>query len=513
MRKSLPQAILTVVILTSIAYSSEIYITQNTSGAGTGADCANAHSASWVSANATGGNTYHLCGTFTGAAGATMLTVPSGSAGNTLTVYFETGAVLTSPYWGANGAIYIPSGSAYVKIDGGTNGVIQDTANGDSLSNQQASNGIYIANGAHDVEVANLTIKNQYVSTPGGTGSGNATNASNIYAGAGSLSNISIHNNTLTSAGQGVRIWWNGGTANNINVYSNTISDHRFQIEIASYGLSGSSSNINVYGNDLSGWSNWNTSNDYYHLDGIIVYGSAGHPTNVNIFDNYIHGDFVANGTAFIYCTWDGINTGGTSSVCDIFNNVIAISNSNGQGKAIWTGSYTGPHTIVNNTIVGNSSNGVNNLISVDGTVGVFKNNLYTASGSAVSSYASSCCVDITASDYNLYYGLGSEPFAYNIGASGTFLTYPQWQSHGFDAHGITGNPNLSSTYSLQTGSAAIGMGTNLTSLCGGNLAQLCTDRAGVVRPSTGSWDIGAYQYSSQSVTVAPPTSLSAIVN
>ena len=512
MRKSLPLAILVVLVLVvpMVCQAADIYITQNTSGGDTGANCSNAHSASWFNSNASGGNIYHLCGTFTGAAGSTMLTVPNGSVGNTLTVLFEPGALLTAPYWGTNGAIYVPSAHSYILVDGGSSGIIQDTANGDSLANQQASNGIYIASGAHDIEVRGLTIKNQYVSTPGGIGNANAPNCSNIYAGAGSLSNISIHDNTLTAAGQGVRVWWNGGTISNVNVYNNTISDHRFQIEIASYGLSGSSSNINVYGNDLSGWSNWNTSNDYYHLDGIITYGSAGFPTNISIYNNNLHGDFVANGTAFIYCTWDGINTSGTSSVCKIFNNVIVISNSNGQGKAIWTGSHTGPHTIVNNTIVGNSSSGVYNLISIDGSIQTLENNIFYDSGSAVGSYATTCCGNIITSDYNLYNTLGGSPFVYNLGGSASFISLTQWKGYGFDAHAVSGSPNLSSTYTLQSGSAAIGQGTNLTNL---GITALNTDAAGVPRPSTGAWDIGAFQYGSQNGGVNPPTGLSATVN
>src|SRR5271157_3872247 len=128
-----------VLFLTSLALGSDIYITQNTSGSDSGADCTNAHSAAWFNANGVGGNTYHLCGTFTGTAGSTMLTPPSGSAGNVLTVLFESGAVLTSPAWGSTsaGAITLSS-SSYVTIDGGTNGVIQNSANGTGLAQSQS---------------------------------------------------------------------------------------------------------------------------------------------------------------------------------------------------------------------------------------------------------------------------------------------------------------------------------------------------------------------------------------
>src|ERR1051326_5881374 len=97
-----------VLLLTPVATSADIYITQSTSGVDSGANCADAHSASWFNVNATGGNNSHLCGRFTGAANSTMLTPPnSGSPGSPLTITFEPNAVLTCPQWSANGAIYI----------------------------------------------------------------------------------------------------------------------------------------------------------------------------------------------------------------------------------------------------------------------------------------------------------------------------------------------------------------------------------------------------------------------
>src|SRR5581483_9018250 len=54
-----------------------------------------------------------------------------------------------------------------------------------------------------------------------------------------------------------------------------------------------------------------------------------------------------------------------------------------------------------------------------------------------------------------------------------------------------------------QAGSAAIGAGANLTSLCTGNLVPLCSDIAGNPRPSTGAWDAGAYESTTTSQSTA----------
>jgi hypothetical protein len=103
------------------AAATNIYIAQNAAGAASGADCNDAYaytffnsSANWTtgtpsSAQIGPGTTVHLCGTFTGTAGSTMLTVQgSGASGSPVTILFDnaTNGNLTAPYWGANGAIY-----------------------------------------------------------------------------------------------------------------------------------------------------------------------------------------------------------------------------------------------------------------------------------------------------------------------------------------------------------------------------------------------------------------------
>ena len=117
---------------------------------------------------------------------------------------------------------------------------------------------------------------------------------------------------------------------------------------------------------------------------------------------------------------------------------------------------------------------------------------------------------NLTTSDFNLYFNLG---YAGNEDSSSRYYSFSQWQALGFDTHGVTADPNLDSNYIPQAGSAAIGKGTNLTSQCTGNLVALCSDTAGNPRPSSGAWDMGAHQYSSQTGSVAPPGSLNAVVH
>src|SRR5208337_4178034 len=112
-----------ILLLALPAFASDIYISQSGSGGGT--SCSDTRSAAWFNSNAVGGNTYHLCGTFTGAANAAaMLTVPaSGTAGSPLIVYAEANALFTAPYWNGN---YIDSGELHGAIVNGQNYVILD---------------------------------------------------------------------------------------------------------------------------------------------------------------------------------------------------------------------------------------------------------------------------------------------------------------------------------------------------------------------------------------------------
>ena len=77
------------------------------------------------------GNVLHVCGVWSGSAGQQWIVGNnSGSSGNLITIRFETGAALKAPYHSSSGAIQI-NGSYYL-IDGGSNGLIQNTLNGTS---------------------------------------------------------------------------------------------------------------------------------------------------------------------------------------------------------------------------------------------------------------------------------------------------------------------------------------------------------------------------------------------
>jgi len=194
---------------------------------------------------------------------------------------------------------------------------------------------------------------------------------------------------------------------------------------------------------------------------------------------------------------------GGTSS--GYSNNRIIynlITNSTSQYCiGIAQGSAASQQNIIaNNDIVGNNCDPI--VISSSSSVYLtFKNNLlYNNSGSSTyftGIYNVAVPNATFIADYNLY------PSSATFGSSNTNKTWAQWQALGCDTHGIVGNPlftngsgsySLTTDFTLQPDSPAIGAGTNV---------GLTTDFAGNPVPSVS--DIGAYEFL---VPITPPTGL-----
>src|ERR1700675_3728816 len=153
------------------AGAKDLYVAANQVSTGTGTGCSTAKSVAWFNATTswgTGtaqigpGTTVHLCGTFTGKPGQQLLIVRgNGTSSSPITIKFETNAILQAPYWSSQGAIY-EVGRSYIVIDGGTNGLIKNTANGTGRAYVQQSRAIY-ATSCTGCVVKNLTIADIYV--------------------------------------------------------------------------------------------------------------------------------------------------------------------------------------------------------------------------------------------------------------------------------------------------------------------------------------------------------------
>jgi hypothetical protein len=493
----LPLVIFMMSFLPKAASAQNIYYAQAAAGANNGASCANALA---LPSSITGaaGNTYHLCGTFNAPAGSNYLTLSGGgTAGNPTTLLFETNAVMQATYWGGNGAISV-SGSNWT-IDGGTNGIIRATLNGSAggagctggpCQHLSTSSRWLTLNGVSNFELKNLSLLNLYVfSNPSDDGGG----IYGIYVQDGS--NITIDHNTMTYA------WYTiflvaSTTLSNVSIHDNNI----YNINVGIAGGDGASGAtiagpVNIYNNQIHDMAAWDDTADGNHHDGVYIWitlGASRFTGAYNIYNNYIY-NLGKNCTALLY-----FDPGASSTYpnATAFNNVLDLGSDICGDNAVYDKS--GMMRLYNNTIL----RGPLTSVAGSGTT-LVENNI----SGAIQGYQFSTAAFGT-SDYNDWYNLTNNPQMYYNGVSETYAAYTS--STGLDSHSITTSPNLNSSFVPNAGSPVIGKAVNLTSVCGGQpnpgLGALCYDKAGNLRPSSGGWDMGAYQSGTQSVGNPPPS-------
>ena len=520
------------------ANATDLYVSQQAAGLANGQDCADSldvthfNAASyWVSASPVGtqigpGVTVHICGTFTFAAGATGLTIhASGTAGNPITIVFESGAVLQAPYFSANSGALEVNGQSYIVIDGGTNGTIQNTANGTAgvFANQQQTMGIDLT-GASNVEVKNLTIANLYVRTSvTDNGPYDPTRGACIYTN-GFGSGISIHNNTLHDGPWCIDLQYGTGTnATSVQIYNNNIYNVPHGIVFGGND-SGAVGTAYIYGNHIHDFGNWGSTVDAFHLTGTHLYGQSTSTLSTVYYYN--------NQTDGIWGNPACPNTPGSCITAHLF---IEAGFSSPRISNLYVFNNVGIGDVgINNGILGVFDSSTvtevyhNTLISADSSSGVcyysnnsisnldFRDNVMSGCNQLINLDAS---VTFTppSPNYNIYAAGGSNAFV----CKSNFYTASQFKSWR-SCVGSAGDANSSSVSSASLnnstgmpngGSAVIGAGTNLYSLCNGQpnpgLGALCFDKAGVARPAGAAWDVGAYQFSSGgSSTLLPPSAL-----
>ncbi len=491
-----------ILFFTSPAYAEDIYIAESAVGGDTGADCANAHSAAWF--NTAGnwgggageinpGDTAHLCGSISTSLNAQL----SGTSGNVITIYFEDDAKISQAATTQGSALLSVFGLAYILVDGGTNGILENTDRGSpqaGYGDQSVSYFLAAHGGANNIEIKNLTFQNQYVHTSMADDNPAllATYPTILLSDLGV--NVSIHDNTFSNVGWVINFLNMPDGAKNLRIYNNTINDY-------CHGISGGSSSYNgtsdiwIYDNNFTGGGNWNSTNgNVCHMDGLHFFDASGvgqagdYPiTDVHVYNNLFDGsDWGGAGTALIY-----IETLGGSE-WNIYNNVFLAE----VGERISNG-FVGGLTLTNyynNTLIGGDEGNGYLFASANGisTMANFKNNLLT------SEYRPMYLVVPPSGgiDYNLY--ANYTYLQYNPGSNDVaFADFANWKTAMSDEANsyAVADAYVGSTGYLNSNSGAIGKGVNLTALCSGGLTALCQDKDGVNRPTSGAWDIGAYQY------------------
>jgi hypothetical protein len=521
----------TAVVTNAHGVAVNYYVAQTAQGSGNGSSCANAKPLSTLSGSAewTPGNVIGLCGTIT-----SPITVGgSGTAGNPITVYWMPGSTISAPDWTGTGAINTGNQS-YLTFNGGDNGTsIQATADGTGLADQGvASKGIFASN-CDGCTFEHLTIANLYMHTSGSDRSVDQTEDNGIVF---SGSNVTIADNTIHDVGWAVFSQWRTGDTNT-RIYGNDI--YRIDHGLVLTANGGKVGPVFIFGNHIHDMANWDAG-DAYHHDAIHCFGSENGTlyTGLYIYDNRFDGTW---GNATSSATFIEGNFGSpgdtpcaaSGSSVWLFNNVSMPSDNMGCCGQI--GDAAGGAGGMFNNMARGPSNTQNvgecmgYSASSNGSTAFFENNImddcdFLINGSAAGSGSTTGTYAAGTPDYDAYVRGGDNAFSTNgpSGANCTFMpfsAFSSWKScmGGIESHGDTfatdSAAGINGDGSLGSGSALIGAGNNLTTICNTlpttpvNVQAACettytgpptgggagSSTSGSARPTSGAWNIGAY--------------------
>lgn len=513
--------LLTLVLLCGSAFATNaVYLADSASGGNSGVDCANAKvksyfnsSGNW-SATPSGiqigpDTTVHLCGTFTFGSNVTGFSFQgSGTSGHPVTLLFEANAIVQATYWasslgGTSAGGITTNGQSNIVIDGGSNGILQNTGNGSGLANQQASTGIS-GFGCTNCEVKKVNLINIYVNvSPSSTigGGDNSVVRGIDFSGIGWL----IHDNIIHDCGWCIVDFYTGTTGSNHQFYNNQIYNFGHAFAIAAAASSATLDTILIHDNDLHDTSNWDTAGCSFHMDGLHAFGTTGSSMDhFYFYNNYIHGNWGSCPTGFVFME-GGSGTPAHVHTSAWWNNVAVVQTSivNTNG---WFGIFSGGEgstttTFYNNTIIGPNATDNTACFNIGSLNGLtFRNNTASSCGDPVNFGSLTNIGTINNNFYGPSCQNGGNCFVWNGSFTGSFANWKTACS--CDGASIQNStPKLNSDGSPQSGSPVISAGTNLSSSATGNLATLQNDttqgktRTSAIRPGGATaWDIGAFQ-------------------
>ncbi len=510
--------------------AEHLYIAEASAGANDGSSCANAlvysffnSSGNWGAGagKITAGDTVHLCGTITHG----LAVQANGSNGNPITIKWEANAKMSSTTWDSQGtarraALYASSGS-YLIFDGGTNGIIETTDNGTTLTHQDWNEtGIFLENGCSDCEVKNLSIGPMYDRTASSTDHDplSASNPEGLRIMGGS--HTKVHDNIIHDCGNCIEYGLGSPYTNDIQIYNNIIYQTSIGLNFGATANSAWIDNVSLHNNevyDLYKWvGRWGPSNgEQFHNNAFHLFADRPDSsiTNFRIYSNYTHGTWVSpsaenNTSDQLNFEVNASSTGGL-----IYNNIYTVTDTVGQPNNAYLLIGGSGAIAFNNTIVGlGSSRCFNagpaaklyNNICTEAANGIFVSNTDRPE-TGIEFVTKYILTDLTDVDHNIYFKTGASVISGNTFGMGNAVmgdpvqsnSYNNWKTKtGFDSNSQFTDPLLSS-FIPSLSSPAIGEGVNMS-------AYAQEDFAGNPRPSVGAWTIGAYELGSDAVTSSP---------
>lgn len=352
---------------------------------------------------------------------------------------------------------------------------------------QQSAGTSIVATYGNYNEVEDLYIHGW--SRTAGSGSVNSFALANNWSGGGGIG-TTFHNNVIDGADDPNKDFM-GGILHGDMVYNNVVR----------YVYNGMNGVFNDIHGNLVEYNYVSTSGDHCNMvffQGLFT-ASAGY-----VYNNVIRHSGCPGGSTL----WLLGNANCTNCAMYAYNNVIYDVSGDFDPVDIPIGNHPGnsggPFYIYNNTLEAGGSDAIGNGESPPRFTTYYSNNHFINVNNTCLGTGTTC----TNNGTNLIQTASQAD-------SDTSPHYDQYTASETYAYSPVAATN-----------STVGMGTNYTSMCSGNLSTLCSDtsyatydttnhvvvmRTVDARPSSGAWDAGAYEFAGGGDAPAPPTSLIAM--
>ncbi len=223
--------------------------------------------------------------------------------------------------------------------------------------------------------------------------------------------------------------------------------------------------------------------NEVQHCDAVQCFRD----TETTLRSNYVEQDNQKGANA------QGLFVSNSSGMTRIYNNICkGMYTTSSLLKFRNTDGSPGTVGFYNNIVLGGQSN---LLYSDDPYSQIINNIIMSTGGYYVIWFGSGVTIrDFTNIDNNILYNQGRTTV---VRYRDSNLTMPQWQGLGADTNGVFSDPKLDINDRLYPGAESLvaGAGRNLSSL-----GFITSDVTGTLRPASGPWSIGAYEFSGGSM-------------
>lgn len=448
------------------SYATNWFISQLGSGSKSGLDINNCQTYTWLTntgnwgsggSQIANGDTVKLDGLFTNEV----------SIWGNVTVQFLTNAGIAPP---AINCLYLNPTLSGVNVYGTQGSYISNSANGSALANQVATSGI-ICSGTTNVTISNIAFVNLYIHSSLSDIGTDPASAGAVYANSAN-GTLTVTGCTFSNVGWAVNLT---GTQAKCVVTSNDFENYGHGIGYSSLG----SLNATFYAlsNHFGTTSNWDTTADAYHQDGIHYFGQTSN-CGGSICSNRFDGNWGACNTAFIYFDTSPTNYLIANNLC-----IQASGNLINDGFFLTGGNF---NTNVNNTMIGANVSGQVGF-NLSGNPNYFANNYIGYVNTFVEAYTG---LVATCNYYAPFGGGGGSPWIWNNTGEGSIGAWAA--ASGETGTGLLLNgPALNSSYQPTNSGAGygytlVGFGTNLSGL-------FTSDMIGNPSPALpNAWTVGA---------------------